>query len=187
MRTLIFNGSPRPRGDTSALIGALRGELAGRVDVIDCYRAGISPCLDCRGCKDRFACAVDDAMQAVYPLIRGADNILIASPLYYSQLTGPLLSVLSRLQPGYYARRRGDAGFADRPRRGGVLLCGGGDGSAAPALETARTLLRAMGCRQIAAPVMSLNTDALPACADVRALDAARKLARCWNAEGPLS
>ena len=149
MKALIFNGSPRAGGDTAALIGALTGALEGEHSIVDCYRAYISPCVDCRACKKSFRCAIDDEMQAVYRQIEGADCVVIASPIYYSELTGPLLGVLSRLQPGYYARARGEAGFRDRPRRGGILLAGGGDGSPNPAVARARILLRAMGCERI--------------------------------------
>ena len=183
--TLVFNGSPRPRGDTRALIDALCDHLSGDTRVIDCYHAHISPCIDCRACKTRFACALDDDMQEVYALIHGADNIVIASPVYYSQLTGPLLSVLSRLQPGFYARRRAEQGFADKVRRGGILLAGGGSGAPDPAIATARLLLRAMGCREIAEPVMALRTDENPAAQDAAALTAAWQLARRWNEKAP--
>lgn len=185
MNTLIFNGSPRPDGDTVALIEALTAALPDPADMVDCYRAGISPCVDCRACREAFRCVIDDAMQQVYRRIRAADAIVIASPIYYSQLTGPLLGALSRLQPGFYDRMRGGKGFHDRPRRGGILLVGGGDGSPAPALATARTLLHAMGCREIAEPVMSLRTDSLPAAMDAQALSAAAALGRSLG-EGPL-
>ena len=181
MQTLIFNGSPRPNGDTAALIRAFTGALRGEARVIDCYTAAISPCVDCRACKAVFSCAIRDDMQAVYPLIHAADNIVIASPVYYSELTGRVLDVLSRLQCGYYARLRGEAGFCDRPRRGSILLAGGGDGSPNPAVARARILLRAMGCGEIAAPVTSLNTNAVPAARDEAALAAARTLAAAWN------
>ncbi|MDO4865585.1 MAG: NAD(P)H-dependent oxidoreductase [Clostridia bacterium] len=181
MNTLIFNGSPRPNGDTSALIAALTEALEGRVDIINCYRANIRPCVDCRACKDAFACAILDEMQAVYARILEADAIVIASPVYFSSLTGRTLDVLSRLQPGFYARSRGEAGFSNKARRGGTLLVGGGNGSAELAVKQSRLLLRAMNCAPIAEPVMSLNTDRLPAARDFAALDAARRLARFLN------
>lgn len=177
MNTLIFNGSPRKDGDTTALIAMLTEALPGRVDAVDCYRADIAPCADCRACQTRFACAIQDQMQSVYERILEADAIVIASPIFYSELTGKTLDVLSRLQPGYYARLRGEAGFANRPRRGGILLAGGGDGSPNPAVARSKILLRAMGCQEIAPPVMSLSTNALPAAQDESARAAARSLA----------
>ncbi len=181
MNTLIFNGSPRPNGDTAALISALKEALAGGVDIVNCYRADIRPCVDCRACRQSFACAIEDEMQAVYSRILEADAIVIASPVYFSSLTGRTLDVLSRLQPGFYARSRGEAGFSNKARRGGILLVGGGIGSAELAVKQSRLLLRAMNCVAIAEPVMSLSTDRLPAAQDAAALDAARELARFLN------
>lgn len=177
MYTLIFNGSPRKNGDTAALITMLTEAIPGQVDTIDCYRASISPCVDCRACQTHFACAIQDEMQSVYEQILEADAIVIASPIFYSELTGKTLDVLSRLQPGYYARLRGDTGFLNRPRRGGILLAGGGDVSPNPAIIRSRILLGAMGCTEIAPPAMSLNTNVLPAAQDADAFIAAKALA----------
>lgn len=181
MQTLIFNGSPRPDGDTAALIGAFASALRGRIDVVDCYAADIRPCVDCRACAGSFACAVRDDMQSVYARLIEADNVVVASPVYFSELTGRLLDVMSRLQPGFYARRRGEAGFAGKARRGGILLAGGGSGSPEPAIATARRLLRAVNCVQIDPPAASLHTDVLPAARDAGALAAARALAESFN------
>jgi len=43
-------------------------------------------------------------MQEIYKYIEECDNILIASPLYFSELTGKLLVVGSRLQTYFCAR-----------------------------------------------------------------------------------
>ena len=178
MLTLIFNGSPRQGGDTAALIRALTGELRSEWQIIDTYDDAYHACVDCRACATRFQCAIDDAMRDVYPLLLRCDGVVIASPIYFSQLTGRVLDVFSRFQPGYYARRRGEQGFFNRRRRGGLLLAGGGDGSPEPALATARTLLHQLNAREIAPPVMSLKTDRIPAANDEAALSAARALAR---------
>ncbi len=46
MKTLIFNGSPRPQGDTVSLIDYLMKYLDGEVRTVDAYRCDISPCID---------------------------------------------------------------------------------------------------------------------------------------------
>ena len=185
MSTLIINGSPRRDGDTAALIDAFTSALAGGFHVVDCYDANIRPCVDCRACQAAFSCRVQDDMQPLYGRILEASGIVIASPIFFSELTGPLLSVLSRIQPGYYACRRGEVGFHSKPRRGGLLLAGGGCGEPGPAIDMGRRLLRGMGCLEIAPPVMCLNTDRLPARLDSGALDAARALAGFFNAARP--
>lgn len=43
-------------------------------------------------------------MQEIYSYIQEGDNILIASPVYFSMLTGKLLDVVSRLKTYFCAR-----------------------------------------------------------------------------------
>ncbi|MDL2287036.1 flavodoxin family protein [Eubacteriales bacterium OttesenSCG-928-G02] len=97
MKTLIFNGSPRNNGGTATLIKELKINLAGEVEVISSYKSNISPCVDCRYCWTNDKCSLDDEMQKVYQLIDESDNIVIASPIYFSELTGSLLNLMSRL------------------------------------------------------------------------------------------
>ena len=176
MNTLIFDGSPHKNGDTAALIGALRENLRGESTVIRAYGSTVSPCIDCRACWKREGCALQDGMQEIYALIEKSDAIVIASPVYYSELTGPLLSLLSRLQMYYCNARFLGVRKNTKKKRGGILLAGGGNGGPEKALETARLLLSCMNAREISPPVSSLQTDTLPARRDEAALAAARKL-----------
>ena len=50
MKTLILNGSPRPNGNTVALINELKKHLEGEVIELSAFRSNIAPCVDCRGC-----------------------------------------------------------------------------------------------------------------------------------------
>jgi len=181
MKTLIFDGSPRKNGDTAALLSAFLEGLKGEYTLIRAYdERGVSPCVDCRYCWDHPACAIRDDMQKIYGLIEESDCIVIASPLYYSELTGPLLSLLSRLQVYYCARKFQGVSLIRKPKKGAILLCGGGDGGPEQAVKTAKMLLRSMGAKEIADPVMSLHTNEIPAAQDPEALSAARKLGENW-------
>lgn len=178
MKTLIINGSPRPNGDTVSLIRRLEEGLAGECKVIDAYRCNISPCVDCRYCKTHSGCAIQDDMQEVYPYIRECDNIVIASPIYFSEVTGKVLDMCSRLQTWYCARcYRGETPIP-KPKRGAVILVGGGDGAPDKAYGTARMLLHQMNCRDIHPMVCSHDTDRRPAIEDEQALAGAEGIVR---------
>ncbi len=166
METLIFNGSPRKNGDTASLLRELRSSLSGAVTEISAYSCGIAPCTDCRCCWENSGCAKRDAWDLADEKLRTCDSVVIASPLYFSQLTGPLLSVLSRLQQYYCARTFRGEKLPFRPKRGGVILVGGGDGGPKPAAETAAALLRQMNCREIAPLLCCHNTNEKPALAE---------------------
>lgn len=177
MKTLIFNGSPRPNGDTVTLIRALCEELPGEVKVIDAYRAGIRPCIDCRRCWTQVGCVIHDGMQEVCRDIAAADCIVIASPVYFSCLTGPLLSLMSRLQVFYTARRFLGVRLIEGEKVGVILLCGGGDGSPSRAEDTALGLLRCMRASHMGT-VITHKTDTLPAAEDAALLAEVRELGR---------
>ena len=183
MKTLIFYGSPRPNGGTAGLLRVLQDKLAGERMVINAYRCGISPCVDCRYCWEHSGCAIQDEMQEVYGYIRDCDNILVASPIYFSELTGKLLDVGSRLQTYYCARAFRKETPLLKPKRGAVLLVGGGDGAPDRAAATARILLRSMNCRDIHETVCSHQTNRVPATEDEQALEGVGSIAAFFNQE----
>ncbi len=170
MKTLIFNGSPRKNGDTVSLLKHFMEQLSGEFKIVDAYRADISPCLDCRYCKIQKGCSIQDEMQEVYEYLKDCDNVLIASPVYFSELTGKMLDVGSRLQTYFCGRRFRKEESGLTPKKGAVLLVGGGDGKPDKAYETAKTLLKLMNCKEIHELVCAHNTDKVPAIEDVQAV-----------------
>lgn len=176
MKTLILNGSPRKRGDTAALIEALIQELPGEVQILNAFEQQVSPCVDCRYCRTHAGCAIKDGMQELYRLIEESDNIVVASPIWFAALPGPLLTLGSRAQCYFSARF-----FRKEPliggKKGAVLLAAGGSGGAKEAFKTASILLRELGAEQIAPMAAALQTDTLPAAEDAAALQAVQAVA----------
>ena len=170
MKTLILNGSPRKNGDTASLISIITQNIEGNYRIVDAYRCNISPCLDCRYCRQNSGCIINDEMQEIYGYIQECDNILIASPLYFSELTGKLLDVGSRLQTYFCARFFRGEEPVKKPKKGAVILVGGGDGHIETAFSTACTLLRLMNCNSIHEAVYSHNTNETPAVDDKNTL-----------------
>lgn len=85
-KVLVVHGSPRVNGNSAQLADAFtRGaEDAGHeVTRIEVGRADIRGCLACEYCfSHEGACCQQDAMQEFYPLLREADVIVWATPLY---------------------------------------------------------------------------------------------------------
>ena len=181
MKTLILNGSPRENGDTVSLIKELKKKLAGEIKTVDAYRCGISPCVDCRYCWEHSGCAIKDEMQEVYDYIQECDNILIASPVYFSELTGKLLDLGSRLQTYYCAAAFRKEHPVPKVKKGAVILVGGGDGRMDKAYSTACVLLRHMNCQDIHDPVYSHNTNATPAANDMNAIRGTDSIIRFFS------
>jgi multimeric flavodoxin WrbA len=142
MKTLILNGSPRKNGDTVSLLNILKKNLAGEVKIVDAYYCNVAPCIDCRYCWKNPGCCVKDEMQEIYAYIEECDNVLIASPVYFSELTGKLLDLGSRLQTYFSAKFFRKEQPVAKAKKAAVLLVGGGNGNMEKAYDTAQILLR---------------------------------------------
>ena len=177
IKTLIINGSPRKNGDTMALIKEMLNHLNGEFKLIGTYYDDISPCIDCRYCWQNQGCSIKDEMQEVYRLLDEVDNIILASPLYFSELTGKLLSFASRFQSFFVSRTiRKDSNFKLKNKNGVLIITGGGDGDPKSAIERANIILRQINAKLIG-KVLSLKTNNIPAEEDYEALGKARELA----------
>lgn len=180
-KTLILNGSPRTDGNTAQIISKLTTLLQGKYKVIDTYYRNISPCIDCRWCREHSGCCIDDEMQDIYKYIQECDNIIIASPIYFSELTGKLLDVGSRLQTYFSAQYFRNENPINKPKKGAVILVGGGDGNMDKAYDTACTLLKHMNVTDIFPVVCSHNTNIKPALEDEAFINQIAKLAAFFN------
>lgn len=184
IKTLIFNGSPRKNGDTVSLLRIFTEHLDGDHLIVNTYNGEISPCMDCRFCRTHEGCAIHDGMTEVYDYLETCDNILIVSPMYFSELTGRMLDVGSRLQTYFSATQfRGESPVL-KPKRGGVILVGGGSGAPEKAYQTAVLLLHYMNAFDIHPLVGSFHTDRLPAAEDAAAVSQIRQMADFFNISG---
>ena len=101
MNILILNGSPRPHGNTAAMIAAFaKGARAKghQVTVIDVCKKQIAGCLGCEYChtKGNGACIQKDDMQEVYDALETAEMLVLASPIYFFGMTGQLDCAIHR-------------------------------------------------------------------------------------------
>lgn len=166
MKTLVLNGSPRKNGDTVSLIKKLTEQLNGEYKIVDAYYSDISACVDCRYCWNNDGCSINDEMAEIYDYIADCDNVVIASPIYFSQPTGKLLDVCSRFQTYFAAKHFRNQTPIIKPKKGVVILVGGGDGNPEDAYKTAYTLLRHINISEVYPLVGSFNTNDLPATED---------------------
>jgi len=182
MKTLIINGSPRKYGDTAVLLSELKTHINHEIIEISPYYNDISPCIDCRACTKEKGCKINDDMQLIYA--DDFDNVVIASPLYISNFTPPLMSLASRLQAYYCAKRFLKDEFRLKQKKAALILVGGGDGRFTDAIRLAQWVfekLNASGYEK--SIVLSLKTDDIPAGEDLDAIESLRKIALKLNGE----
>ena len=107
MNILVLNGSPRPEGSTKQMAEAFRSGAASaghQVDIVDVCKLRIGGCLACEYChtKGKGECVQKDDMAQVYALLREADMLVIASPIYYHGISGQLKCVIDRFYSAAY-------------------------------------------------------------------------------------
>ncbi|MHC1631117.1 MAG: flavodoxin family protein [Methanotrichaceae archaeon] len=99
MMILGISGSPNKDGNAEYLLGeALRvaSEYGFRTEKILCSELKIGFCTDCGECGRGKPCPVDDHMAEVYEMLEAADGIIVASPVYFGNVTGQLKAVFDR-------------------------------------------------------------------------------------------
>ena len=174
MKTLVINGSAQKDSDTSFLINCFLKDSTGEVVFFDCFFCNFSACIDCKSCADGV-CKKSDDMQNLYKELETYDNIIIASPVYFGNLTPPVLSVLSRLQC-YYKNN-----FKALPKVGkeknGILILTAGNSKIMYAKKYAGIMFKILNAKVIGT-IESLNTDIISASKDESAKSKARNLNR---------
>jgi multimeric flavodoxin WrbA len=120
-------------------------------------------------------------MQEIYDYIQECDNVIIASPIFFTELSGSLLALSSRLQTYFCARFMRKEIPVPKSKRGGILLVEGGTDSLDKALDTARVLLETMNAKDIGPAVCSLNTDHKKLEANPLAMEDIKTLAAFFN------
>jgi multimeric flavodoxin WrbA len=101
MKVLGIYGSPRKGGNSDLLLDqALAGAGSAGAEVSSIYarELKISGCQECGSCSKTGACATKDDMQKVYPLIKEAEVIILASPVFFYGFSAQLKALIDRCQ-----------------------------------------------------------------------------------------
>lgn len=163
------------------LIDVFTSHLEGERKIINVFDCNITSCNDCRYCWTNKGCSIQDEMQEVYDYIQDCDNILIASPIFFSELTGQLLVVTSRLQTYFCARSLRNETPIDKPKKGGVILVQGGTFTGEKAAETATMLLKTMNATALASPIFCRDTDHIQPTKNTEVIENVKQIAHFFN------
>jgi len=107
MNILVLNGSPRAQGETAKMVSVFQkaAEEAGHsVTAINVCRLNIRGCMACEYChgKGGGACAQKDDMQQIYEKLPETDMLVLASPIYYHNISGQLKCAIDRFYAALY-------------------------------------------------------------------------------------
>jgi multimeric flavodoxin WrbA len=109
-------GSPRPKGNSAVMAQALcdTAQAAGaQVQTFALNRLDYRGCQGCLACKkDAEACVLDDGLTPVLEAVRGCDVLVLATPVYFGEVTAQLKGFIDRtfsyLKSGYAHLPRGE-------------------------------------------------------------------------------
>ncbi len=107
MFVLGLQGSPRIKGNTSILLSTFLAEaerIGAHTRSISVAHGHISPCEECGTCEKEGFCPIDDDMREIYPLLRQADLVVMATPIFFYGPTAQMKALIDRSQT-LWARR----------------------------------------------------------------------------------
>jgi arsenate reductase len=102
MFALGLQGSPRKKGNSDQLLRLFMDALRQRgaaTEMVDVCRRHIEPCRELTVCEKKGFCPIDDDMdREIYPLLRRADLIVVAAPVFFYNVPAQLKALIDRCQ-----------------------------------------------------------------------------------------
>jgi arsenate reductase (thioredoxin) len=108
MLILGLQGSPRKKGNTSFLLSTFMQAAAQKgaaTRIIHVAERNIQPCKEYVVCERKGTCPIDDDMAAeIYGLLRQAEIVVLATPIFFYNMTSQLKALVDRCQT-FWARK----------------------------------------------------------------------------------
>lgn len=122
-KIVILNGSPRRNGNTSALIKAFTQGAESAGNTVTEFFLDSMEIHGCRGCfggnsSQECPCVQKDDMSQIYPAVKESDVVVLATPLYYWNMSGQIRTAIDRL----FALEEGDGNLLRGHERASALL-----------------------------------------------------------------
>ena len=122
-KIVILNGSPRKKGNTSALVKSFTEGAESAGNTVTEFFLNSMDIHGCRGCSGGHSsgecpCVQNDDMNQVYPAVREAEVVVLATPLYYWNMSGQIRTAIDRL----FALEEGDGNLLRGHDRSSALL-----------------------------------------------------------------
>jgi multimeric flavodoxin WrbA len=139
-KVVILMGSPRKNGNSATLakqVAAGAEATGAEIESFYLQDMNIQPCTACDACRKKMGegCIIDDDMQALYPKLRQADAIVIASPIYWFTVSAQTKLFMDRC----YALKDPQGWALAGKRIGIVLAYGDSDAFSSGAVNALRT------------------------------------------------
>ena len=126
MNVLGISGSPKRGGLTDLLLDkALDGAKASgaHTEKIILNDLNFRACQECGGCDETGICILDDDIRPIYEKLAKADAIVVASPVYFGNITAQLKAMIDRCHSSWMAKYILKRDLSGNKKRRGIFLC----------------------------------------------------------------
>jgi multimeric flavodoxin WrbA len=99
---VVFNGSPRMDGNTVTLLDLIaKGarDNGAEVKYYTLFKMKFMACQSCFACRMNDDCVIKDELHGALQKVKSAHAIVIGSPIYMMQMTGPVKNLYDRFFP----------------------------------------------------------------------------------------
>lgn len=113
MKVLLLNGSPHAEGCTYTALSEVAKALTENgveAEIVQIGKKPVRGCIACGGCAGKGKCVFsDDGVNEFIEKMKGADGLVVGSPVYYASANGTVECFLDR---AFYA---GGSAFVHKP------------------------------------------------------------------------
>ena len=128
-KVIILNGSPRKNWNTYKMCESFAEgvkESGAQAEIINLYDVDYKGCRCCFACKLKNGknfgkCSYPDGLTPILDRISQADGVVLASPIYFGDITGAAKSCLERLFFPFFEYKEGFPSIAPKKLKTAVI------------------------------------------------------------------
>lgn len=124
-KIVLVDASPRPHGNSETIVDTLAQDLRGEdIVVFKVRQKHLNPCLACGTCqgKAEIFCAQKDDMSLLVGDIAHCDSLVLASPVYFHQISAQAKAFIDRTYCFFNAALPGMSKVSPRGKKA-ALVC----------------------------------------------------------------
>lgn len=128
-RVIILNGSPRKNWNTAKMCESFAQgvkESGAEAEIINLYDVEFKGCRSCFACKLKNGknfgkCSYPDELTPILDKISQSDGLVLASPIYFGDITGVLRSCMERLFFPFFEYKAGYPSIAPKKLKTAII------------------------------------------------------------------
>ena len=128
-KVIILNGSPRKNWNTHKMCASFANgvkESGAEAEIINLYDIDFKGCRSCFACKSKAGknfgrCSYPDELTPILDKISQADGVVLATPIYFGDITGVARSFMERLFFPFFEYKEGFPSIAPKKLKTAVI------------------------------------------------------------------